>query len=446
MTDNAARPMSVLRGQHRPLILALLGMMTCVAFESFAITTALPVIAHDLDAERWYSLAYASTLTAALIGMTIGGNWADRRGVVMPLAVGGFAFLVGIALCVVAPTMEVFVTGRLLQGIGGGIDSVVMYVVIAQFVPAGLHPRVFGLLTAAWLLPGIAGPLVTGVVVEFVGWRSVFALVLIGSAASLTSLLIMVRGSIRLRTDTAVFGSRGVWAVVAAAGVLALHQASQQEIGVLVPGTVCAVVLIGISATRLLPQGTFRIRPGIPRLTALRGLLGATVAATDIYLPLYLQRQLDYSPSRSGLIVALGALGWIAGAWLQGRTSGRSNGLVIVPKAAVFVLIGPVSALLFIAGAIPVAALVAGCVVMGAGMGMAYPRITATVLAESTEEEQGTNSSALQISESMSQSILIAVTGAVLSLTILHEFTIAYSLVAGIGGVAVLVACQSVRR
>lgn len=438
MTDRVDRPSSLLSGEHRPLIIGLLGTMTFIAFESFAITTALPVIVDDFDADRWYSLAYASTLTAALVGMTIGGNWADRRGVKVPMAVGGTAFLVGIALCVVAPTIELFVAGRLLQGFGGGINSVVLYVVIAQCIPAELHSRTFGLLTAAWLLPGISGPLLAGVLVEFVGWRTVFALALVGSGVSLTILLVAVRGSVQLRNGTAIFGGRGRWAIVAAAGVLALHLAGQQTVPILVLGSLCAVSLIGLSATRLLSQGTFRIRPGIPHATVLRGLLGATVAATDIYLPLYLQRQLGYSPSSSGLIVALGAIGWIAGAWLQGRSSG--GGSALVPRAVVLVFVGPVGAWLFIAGAIPVPALVVACIVMGTGMGLAYPRITATVLAESTEAEYGANSSGLQISESMNQSILIAVSGAVLSLAIAHEFLIAYTLIAGVGGAAVLVA------
>ncbi len=425
------------------MLLGLLGMMTFIAFESFAITTALPVIADDLDAERWYSFAYASTLTAALVGMTIGGNWADRRGVAVPLAVGGSTFLIGIALCVMAPTMELFVIGRLLQGIGGGIDSVVVYVVIAQFLPAELHSRTFGLLTAAWLLPGIAGPLLTGIIVDVIGWRTVFALVLVGAGASLMFLLSTVHRSVHLRTGTAIFGVRGLWASAAAVGVLALHYAGQQRGLFLVAGTLCAAALVGLSATHLVPRGTFRLREGVPRLTALRGLLGATVAATDIYLPLYLQDRLQYSPTRSGIVVALGAVGWIAGAWLQGRASARGVGPVSLTRAAALVFVGPVSALLFVSGALPVSALAGGCIVMGIGMGLAYPRITARVLARSEKAEQGTNSSALQASESMSQSALIAVTGAVLSLMITHGFVMAYALIVVVGGTAVLVARRS---
>jgi MFS family permease len=115
-----------------PFVTSTLALMTFIAFESFAITTVLPVVMSDLHSPRWYSMAYAATLTTALLGTILGGNWADRHGTRPPLLAGGVLFLLGIALCALAPSTAVFVLGRLLQGFGGGIDSVVLYVLIAR--------------------------------------------------------------------------------------------------------------------------------------------------------------------------------------------------------------------------------------------------------------------------------------------------------------------------
>lgn len=68
-----------------PVVAAALALMTFIAIESFAVTTVLPVVATDLDGLQWYSVAYAATLTAALVGMIAGGSWADRAGVTIPL-------------------------------------------------------------------------------------------------------------------------------------------------------------------------------------------------------------------------------------------------------------------------------------------------------------------------------------------------------------------------
>ncbi|MFD6095705.1 MFS transporter [Nocardiopsis flavescens] len=416
---------------NRAVVAGVFGLMTFIAFESFAITTALPVIARSLEAEQWYSLAFAATATTGLVGMTVGGRWADLRGVRRPLVAGGALFLAGIALCALAPGMGTFVVGRLLQGVGGGIDSVVLYVVIARYIPEDLRPRMFGLLTAAWLLPSILGPLVTGALVELMHWRTVFALVLAGSALSLAVLLGATRSAPAPRGEGSPVGRRGVWAVAAAVAVLGLHVAGQQEMPWLAVGTVAGTAAAALAAGRLLPAGTLRARAGIPRLVAFRGVLGAANAATDIYLPLYLQHRLDFSPVASGAVVAIGAFGWALGAWVQGRAGVPAGSPASLRAAAALTLCGPVAALGLVTGVLPLWAAVLGCVLMGTGMGLAYPQVSTLVLGLSPAAEQGGNSSALQVSESLGTSLLIAVTGAVLTASALTGYGLVYGVVAG---------------
>lgn len=424
----------------RPVVLGALGLMTSIAFESFAVTTALPVVARDLSAERWYSLVFAATATTGLVGMTVGGRWVDRRGTARPLLLGGLTFLTGIALCVLAPNTEVFVLGRLLQGLGGGVDSVVLYVVIAQFVSERLRARVFGLLNAAWLLPAAVGPLVTGLLIELVHWRTVFALVLAGAAVSLGFLWNATRRAPLPATGGAVLDRRCAWAVAAAAAVLGLHLAGQQPMPWLAVWTAASAVTVVATAVRLLPAGTLRGRAGIPRLVALRGLLGGAVAATDVYLPLYLQYERGYAPAVAGLVVAVGALGWALGAWFQGRSGSGDGSPAVLRRAALLVVCGPALAAAFVGGALPVEAAVAGCVLMGIGMGVAYPRITVSVLALSPPDRRGAHSSALQVAESLGSSLLLAVTGAVLTASAAGGYLNAYVAVTGVAVLALATA------
>src|SRR5690606_8420090 len=70
--------------------------------------------------------------------------------------------------------MEVFIAGRLLQGFGGGLFSVSLYVLVGRVYPGPLHPKVFSLLAAAWVVPSMVGPTITGLLVDGPGWRWVF--------------------------------------------------------------------------------------------------------------------------------------------------------------------------------------------------------------------------------------------------------------------------------
>lgn len=106
--------------------------------------------------------------------MTAAGSWTDRRGPTSPLLVGVGLFVVGLLVAGFAPTMVVLVVGRIVQGVGSDMLIVALYVVVARVYPEPVRPRVFAAFAAAWLVPGIIGPGVAGLVVEHLGWRWVF--------------------------------------------------------------------------------------------------------------------------------------------------------------------------------------------------------------------------------------------------------------------------------
>src|SRR5690625_7597857 len=118
--------------------------MTSIAFEAFAITTVLPVAMADLGGVQWYSLAFSATISTVLVGMVVGGNWSDHSGPRRPLLLGGGLFLLGLVLCIVAPNATVFIVRRLLQELGGGIISLVLYALIARQIPSAARPMIFG--------------------------------------------------------------------------------------------------------------------------------------------------------------------------------------------------------------------------------------------------------------------------------------------------------------
>lgn len=423
---------------YRAPVAGVLCLMTFIAFESYAIITALPVVAADLGADTWYSFGFAATVATGLLGMVIGGNWADRSGIRTPLVVGGTIFLLGLTLCAIAPTMTVFIAGRLLQGLGGGIDSVVAYVLIAQLIPEGLRPRMFGLLVTAWLLPAIVGPLATGVLVDWLHWRAVFVIILIGSSIALAALVGVARRAPTIHTATRVLGRRGLWAVVACLGVVGLHLTGHQPMSWTLVGTVLSIAAIGIATYRIMPAGTLTARPGPPRLIASKGLLGATVAATDIYLTHYLQRELGYSPTHAGIVIAIGALGWFTGSWLQSRSDGE-DAVSRLGVASALVTTGPLAVLTLVSGLSTVPIAVAGCVLMGVGMGMAYPRITSAALAQTDPTRHGHVSSGLQSVEQLGTSTLTGLTGAVLVVTTTGGYAMTYALITVVGSLATIV-------
>ena len=121
--------------------IGMFALIAFVAFEAMAVTTVMPTVARDLDGVALYALNFAAPLASGVVGMVAAGMWSDRRGPVVPLLVSLVLFSLGLVVCGTAPSMEVLVAGRVLQGLGGGALTVVLYVVVGLVFPAPCSRR-----------------------------------------------------------------------------------------------------------------------------------------------------------------------------------------------------------------------------------------------------------------------------------------------------------------
>src|SRR6478735_7841913 len=162
---------------QRRYVLVTLGACALVflaAFESLAVTTIMPLVSRELDGAGLYALAFAGPLATGVIGMVAAGSWSDRKGPVAPLLAAVGMFVLGLLIAGTARTMPVLVSGRLVQGLGGGGLTVALYVVIARVYPPVLHPKIFAAFSAAWVIPSLVGPFAAGAVAQLAGWQWVF--------------------------------------------------------------------------------------------------------------------------------------------------------------------------------------------------------------------------------------------------------------------------------
>src|SRR5680860_856104 len=164
---------------YRWLTVALLALVTIIAFESMAISTAMPSVAKDLNAVRSYGLAFSLMLTAELLGIVLAGVWSDRQGPLPPLFAGQVLLAAGSATAGLAQTFPMLLVGRLIAGLGSGLIVVALYVVIGRAYPDSLRPKVFSWVSAAWVLPSLIGPPISGWLASTWSWRWVFLIVLV---------------------------------------------------------------------------------------------------------------------------------------------------------------------------------------------------------------------------------------------------------------------------
>ena len=416
--------------------MALLALVTIIAFEAMAISTAMPSVAQDLDAVRSYGLAFSLMLTAELLGIVLAGVWSDRQGPLPSLFAGQVLLAAGSAVAGLALTFPVLLVGRLIAGLGSGLIIVALYVVIGRAYPNSLRPKVFSWVSAAWVLPSLIGPPISGWLAATWSWRWVFLIVLVPIAVTFVVVLSqrdrITAGAVRPDPEIgAGGGGRGGggstgghashrqmamlgFAVAVSAGAMQWG-ADQLSTSHLLPVGVALLGFVGVAviAPRLLPAGTLRMARGLPAVMNSRFLLTGSFNGAVTFIPLMLVNERHLGLTTAGFILTVGALGWSFGSFVQGHhtlhdrrselviTGGASLALGILLLAAIaqfdwhYYLVGLATTL------------------SGLGMGLAMSSTSVLSLALSAVRDHGRTASSLQLADVLGSVMGISAAGAV---------------------------------
>jgi MFS family permease len=386
---------------RRALTIGLVLTVTLVAFEALAVVTILPVIKDDLGGLRLYGWVTSAFFLGTLVGIVVGGAESDRRGPGPPYVFGILLFSAGLIIGGLAPSMLVLVLARALQGIGAGAIPATAYASIGRSYPEALRPRVFAVLSTAWVVPGLIGPALSALVATHLSWRYVFLgllpLVLVASGLALPAVR-RIGPPERPTTQRA----RLLDAVRVSAGAgLLLAGLTGRSIPLALGLGACGLLLGVRPLLRLLPVGTLRARAGLPMAVLSRGLLTFAFFGTDTYVPLAITAVRGRTPAMASLAVTASTLAWTLGAWLQERGARVLSSRRVVRAGLLVVAAGIAVMGLALLDAVPVAVTVVAWAIAGLGIGLAYSPITVTVMGLARAAEQGRASAQLQLSDTL---------------------------------------------
>ncbi|MFJ1704673.1 MFS transporter [Kitasatospora sp. NPDC088346] len=275
------------------------------------VNVALPAIRADLGASftdlQWVFDAYALTLAALVL---TAGSLADRLGRRRVFAVGLAVFSLASLLCAVAPNPTFLNLARALQGVGGAAMFAVSLALVAQEFAAGRERgTAMGMYGATIGVAVAIGPLVGGALTDWLGWESIFYVnVPIG-------LLTLAATYAKVRESRDPNATRVDWAGVATFSlslfllVLALVRGNAEGWGsalivVLFVGSALlmgAFVLVERRVPEpMLPLGLFA-RGAFTGVQLAAFAVSGSLFALFLYMTLYLQNYLGYSPFQAGL-------------------------------------------------------------------------------------------------------------------------------------------------
>ncbi|MGQ4416823.1 MFS transporter [Streptomyces sp. SAS_269] len=415
--------MPELSHRRRLLVLAICCMsLLIVSLDNTALNVALPSMQRELHATtsglQWSIDAYTLVLASLLM---LAGSTADRIGRKRVFMTGLVLFSIGSLLCSLAPNLELLVVFRMVQAVGGSmLNPVAMSIITNTFTDSRERARAIGVWGAVVGISMAAGPLVGGLLVESVGWRSIFWVNLpVGLAALLLTLRFVPESRApRARRPDPV----GQLLVITLFGSLtyAIIEAPDSGLGTVAPfGAVALVALLG-----LLGYEPRREEPLIDlRFFRSAPFSGATVIAISAFAALggflflstlYLQNVRGLDALHAGLWMLPMAAPTFLCAPLSGRLVGsRAPRMSLLVAGAAMT----VSGVLFAAFEAETAnvTLFAGYVLFGIGFGFVNAPITNTAVSGMPRTQAGVAAAVASTSRQLGQTLGVAVVGAVLA-------------------------------
>lgn len=415
------RSRGVWHPELRLLTAGLVLIVTLVASESLAVATVMPLVKAELGQVSLYGWVFSGFFLGNLVGIGAAGRAADRTRLTVPFAAGLVLFALGLTCDGLATSMPMLVAARCIQGLGAGALPTTAYVAIGRGYTEAARPRMFALLSTAWVLPSLFGPGISGLIGEAIGWRWVFLgllpLVLAGGVVAFVAVAHLEVGDDVARGDDQQDGGLVMWLWLAVgAGVLLAGLSIRSP--VVTPLLIAGGSVLGVwSFARLTPGGTLRARRGLPATILERGILTFAFFCTDAYVTLALTTVRGTSAVVAGLALTVATLTWTASAWVQERTV-HSLGPRRLARVG-FALLGTGTILLAFAldAAVPVVAAVIAFGCAGAGIGLVYAPLSVTVLSSADPGQEGTAAAALQVSDVLGIALGTGVGGALVALS-----------------------------
>jgi len=414
------------RGHAGPL-LVLTGGVLMHALSLRVVATVMPAAVAEIGGLRFFAWTATVAFVGAIWGAAFAAPLAGSRGLRGAYRISLLLFAGGSAACATAPGIGLFLAGRLLQGLGGGLLTALAYTTVRRVFPAALHTRAITMVSGVWSVGALSGPLLGGILAGWGMWRWAFWIdvpiaVTVGALAERTRLT--RRGESPTRAGTAVkigFGRLALLGLAVMAVALggissrALAGAGGLIAGSVLLGAVLRIdgAAVGAGGSRLLPTGAFDPR-GILGAVSLAMALMAGSTTANFYVPYVVTAVGGHAPIVGGYLSAVVAVSWTVAAFASASAGGA--------RARWFIICGPILqafGLILTAWALTTGSLAlvaASLVPVGAGVGLGWAYLGSLMIASAKEAERDLAGAFISTLQLIAQAFAAAFAGMVANL------------------------------
>ena len=447
-------------------VLAALAAATLTASMGISIASVLlPALTRGFSATitgvQWVVLAYLMAVTVTIVSA---GRLGDLFGHRRVLIAGLLAFIAASGVCAMAPSLEVLVAGRAVQGAGGAILIALPMSIGRDRVAAERLGMAMGVLGTMSATGTALGPSLGGAMLAWADWRAAFWLL---AGFALFTLVLAVaflgRGASRRRASARDLDVPGTVLLVIALAAYALAAGGgAPEVpfgtGTLVVGAMVAFVLFVLvesrSAAPLVPMQLLRDRRTGAGF-AMNLLVGTVMMSTLVVAPFYLAFSLGLDEAMIGLVMSVGPVVAALSGIPAGRLTDRLGSARVMVLGLVQTMVG-LLCLAFLPRVFGVPGYIAALIVLTPAFQLFLAANNTAVLLDAPVEQRGRLSGLLGVSRNLGlmtgasamPGVFVAVLGTgnaaeASTAEVAHAFSMTFTLAAGLALVTLALALFS---
>ncbi len=413
----------------RQVMITMGGVMLAIFLASLdqtIVATAIPRIVTDLGGFDRFAWVTTSYLVASTAVIPIVGKLSDMYGRKVFFIGGILVFVLGSVLAGVAQDMNQLIAFRAIQGVGGGVVMASSFISIGDLFPPAERGKYMGFIAGIFALSSVVGPVVGGFLTDALSWRWVFY-INIPLGLPIAIAFIKVFPNPRAKTDARGIDYPGIvlllLTIVPAMlglswGGSQYEWSSPQVVGVLALAAASAVAFVIVetrAAEPIMPLHIYR-DPIIAVALLASLLLGVSMFAGSVFMPLYFQGALGESATNSGSFLTPMMLGTVVGATLVGQLMSRTGGHYrLLGMASVALMAGGLYMMTRIDIDTARGVVIGSMVLMGFGMGGTFPAYNIAIQNAVAYRNLGVATSAAQFVRSIGAAVGLAVLGSLLT-------------------------------
>ncbi|MBA8989735.1 EmrB/QacA subfamily drug resistance transporter [Curtobacterium pusillum] len=413
-----------LRDDRRVVLVVAILSSFVVGLDSSVVNVALPAVRDELGGglvvQQWTVDAYLVTLGSLIL---VAGSLSDLFGRVRIVTWGLVVFGLASVACAVAPTGEVLVVARALQGVGGALVTPSALALIVAAFRGAAQAKAIGAWTAWSSASTILGPVVGGLVVDGIGWRWIFVLTAVPIAVTIP-LVRRISSEVRVGPRARVDVVGAVLAVVGVGGVV-LGLIEQERLGWGAPVVVAALVVGGAALVAFVPWERRTAAPLVPlELFRARNFTVGNLATLSIYgalgmvffvVTLFLQEVWRFPAWVAGIATLPPTVMLLLLSTTVGSVAGRWGPRWFMAAGPAIAAVGAL--LMLVAGDEPVGywwSVLPGLVLIGVGLALMVTPLTSAVLGSVPQSEAGAGSAVNNAIARIAGLVMVALAGVVL--------------------------------